>query len=125
MRCKLGALPLGTAQVCCMLGSTLVSMTDLPEPFPALMKLDEVSSMGAMIEARDKAEAWADEDEDIEVETDKYSAKHWSAKHEMRCLRSEDDWMGELWWQNLMNRQAFNSLRVNSAVQRLHAYTIL
>jgi hypothetical protein len=32
--------------------------------------------------AEDKAEAWAEEDEDVEVETGKYSAKHWSAKAE-------------------------------------------
>lgn len=30
--------------------------------------------------ARDKAELWADEDEDVEVETGQYSAKHWAAK---------------------------------------------
>ncbi|KRS15665.1 hypothetical protein [Roseovarius indicus] len=32
--------------------------------------------------ARDKAEQWAEEDEDVEVETDQYSAKHWARKAE-------------------------------------------
>lgn len=32
--------------------------------------------------ARDKAADWAEEDEDVEVETGQYSAKHWSAKAE-------------------------------------------
>ena len=32
--------------------------------------------------ARDKAEDWADGDIDTEIETDKYSAKHWSSKAE-------------------------------------------
>ena len=31
-------------------------------------------------DARDKAEQWAEEDEDVEVETSQYSAKHWAAK---------------------------------------------
>lgn len=40
------------------------------------------TAQGLSESARDKAEKWAEEDEDVEVETGQYSAFHWAAKAE-------------------------------------------
>ncbi len=39
-----------------------------------------INARDVAINARDKADQWAEESEDVEVETDKFSAKHWAAK---------------------------------------------
>lgn len=49
--------------------------------------LAETAETGA-VTAEGKAEKWADEDEDVTVETGKYSAKHWSAKAENYVSRA-------------------------------------
>lgn len=48
----------------------------------------EALNTATIIAARDKAEQWAEEDEDVEVETGKYSSKHHALKSEASAVNS-------------------------------------
>lgn len=71
---------------------------DMAKQAAVSAKNDAITYAGAASDARDaavvaknKAEKWSEESEDIEVETGKYSAKHWAKKAEAQVATITDD----------------------------------
>ena len=71
---------------------------DLAKQSAVSAKNDAIAYAGAASDAKDaavvaknKAEKWSEESEDIQVETGKYSAKHWAKKAEEQVATITDD----------------------------------